>query len=75
MAIHTLAIYNSLFDKKEVDYSNTKKIELINLVWDHKCERYIKESIEAKQHVKNLTERFAPIFEKHNLDFEVIYIP
>ena len=74
MSIHTLAIYNSLFEKDEIDYSETKVIELINLVWDYDCKRYKDEEEDAKDYINSLNEKFSPHFKKHGLEFIVKYI-
>lgn len=75
MAIHILAIYNSTYLKKEVDYSGVKKIELVNLVWDYDCPRYRKEEAEALSYVKTMNDTFQPLFKDRGFDFSVMYLP
>ena len=71
MGIHILGIYNAVCDKKIL----TQNIELINLVWDYKCKRYLDEEKEAIEEVDEMNRRFQPLFKSKGFTFTVKYIP
>lgn len=77
MTIHILGIYNAVCKGEVLDQNvpMPNKIELINLVWDYDCPRYNAESEEAYKYIKELNEKFAPLFEEYHKEFTVRYIP
>lgn len=70
MTIHILGIYNAICRKESC---LSKKIDLINLVWNYDCERYKQEENEANKYIKLFNDDFAKIFKEKGIDFSVKY--
>ena len=75
MLIHSLGIFNWCVQTRKKKEPLSKKIKLINLVWNYDCEEYAEEEKEGLEFMQfanqSLKDEF---FNKFGVDFSVEYI-